>query len=120
MNRDQAINDLESKLATRGYVHPDTHQGPSADPYAVINVKEQNAVYQRSTKPVIPYASFTPNQDTPNEKTVNRPTVCPVCDNKALYMCECTEFKDMMCKNSHVWWVNTAGQIINGDPHVVQ
>lgn len=117
MNRNKAINEVESKLSSKGYVHPDVHHRPNSDAYTTINIKDKNAVYQRSSKPNIPYASFNHKKMSDNLTEVQKTDICPMCDTKALYKCDCYEFHDMMCKNNHVWWVNTNGQVINGDPH---
>lgn len=120
MNRDQAINELEHKLSAKGYVHPTQHRGPVTDAYAIIDVKDTNAIYQSSNKSVNPYASFTPKEDDDSSepiKKVQKNDICPLCECNAMYACECEEFGDMMCKNGHVWYINMNGVMVKGDPH---
>jgi hypothetical protein len=110
----RAKNELDAKLASMGYVHPEKPQMGHGNLYKTIDVKDEKAVYQ-SSKVRNPYRNFT-EQEEPQEQ-VQRTDICPRCDTKALYRCECQEFGDQMCQNNHVWWVNKQGQIINGDPH---
>ena len=53
------------------------------------------------------YAKFT---DEKSQK------ICPECQEVALMECNC-EKKDKQCSNGHIWYFNTNGSIIKGDPH---
>ena len=112
----RAKNDLDAKLAKMGYVHPENPQMGSNKRYRTIDVKDENAVYQASNHKDTPYSNFSGEMKV--EKVVQRTDICPECDTKALFRCECKEFGDQMCKNNHIWWVNPQGQVINGDPHI--
>ena len=116
----RAKNDLDTKLAKMGYVHPEKPQMGSDDRYHTIDVKDEKAVYQTSDKYANPYSNFSGEMKSSENtaKTIQKTDICPECDTKALFRCECEEFGDQMCKNNHVWYVNKQGQIINGDPHV--
>jgi len=105
-----------NNLSINGYVHPETPQSTLQNTYKVIDVKDDKATYESSSKLANPYRNFTQNEEK-LEKEVQRNDICGQCGSKALYVCECKEYQDMMCENNHVWWVNQQGQIIDGDPH---
>lgn len=99
--------DVDRKLAEMGYEHPSENNSTN-NPYKVYQEKGDN-----------PYTSFSGGgYATFNSKSLtdNSLDVCPVCDTKAMYMCDC-EMDDRMCKNGHVWYCDKNGKIIQKDPH---
>lgn len=107
--------DLDAKLASLGYVHPDTPQMPRATQYKTINVTDEKAQYESSNKTDVPYKNFSQKEDLQNE--IHKTDICPKCNEKALYICECNRYGDMMCKNNHIWYITKDGQLSIGDPH---
>lgn len=107
-NVDKARNALDQKLADMGYEHPDSpgnrdniymsYSKDGDDPYVSHDVDQ--------------YATYTSHDLHDTENT----NICPTCEEKAMYACDC-EHKDMMCKNNHIWFVRTNGQVVKGDPH---
>ena len=118
-NIEKSRSDLDKKLSKLGYVHPKTHQQANNHGYYTINVKDKKGSYKPSKKNHNPYKSFTGKMDEEkgNISTKQKSDICPMCGEKALYRCECKEYRDMMCKNKHVWWYTVNGQLIKGDPH---
>ena len=117
MNDDvaRAQNDLDAKLAAMGYEHPEKPQAPSNHHYKTINVKDEKGQYEASNKSANPYRHFSEQEDDYSKRYST--DICPLCNTKALFRCECKEYKDMMCKNNHVWWMDEKGHIHQGDPH---
>lgn len=104
---------VERTLKSMGYVHPSS---PKQTPkYKVINVEDEKGKYKTSNNSVTPYKSFTQSTDLTNLSV--KESNCPVCFTTPLFICECTEYKDMMCKNNHIWYFDSKGQVIIQDPH---
>lgn len=104
---------VERTLKSMGYVHPSS---PKQTPkYKVINIEDEKGKYKTSDKSVNPYKSFS--QSTNTSDFVSKASTCPVCFTDPLFICECAEYKDMMCKNNHIWYYDAKGQVILQDPH---
>lgn len=111
---ERARNQLDGKLSSMGYVHPEVAKPKTNHVYATINVKDDNAQYTSSSKKANPYGTFNAEYD---ESTVHKNMTCPECQGKALYACDCVEYGDMMCSNNHTWWVDKKGIVHMEDPH---
>jgi hypothetical protein len=107
---------MSDKKDPIGYVHPEQPHLPGAYQYKTINVINEKAQYQSSTKPALPYKNFSQQPEDIQEK-VQRNDVCPACGEVALYRCECKQFGDQMCKNRHIWYVTREGKVVFADPH---
>lgn len=106
---ERARNSLDAKLSEMGYVHPESTNSNSGDGYKMYN-KEGESTYV--SQDYNRYATF----DTKQSGDVQKTDICPSCETKALYSCDC-EFGDMMCTNGHMWYVQKDGKVIVGDPH---
>lgn len=104
MNREE----LQLKLSKIGYEHP-SQNNHILSPYKVYNTENQNTETYSSNSYDI-YSKFN------STDTVSSCNICPVCDNKAIYICECDGFKDRMCKKGHIWY-NKGKNVIIGNPH---
>jgi hypothetical protein len=111
---ERARNQLESKLSSMGYVHPEEAKPKTNHVYKTINVKDEKAQYESSAKKANPYGSFSHDYDG---STVQKTRTCPACQEQALFACDCTEYGDMMCSNDHTWWVDKKGVVHLEDPH---
>jgi hypothetical protein len=109
MNSDSCRKDLDSKLASKGYVHPTTNN-TSSSPYMAYSDENKGDYFSQNFDP---YATFNSNQLI---KEVQKTDFCPVCNFKAMYSCNCP-LSDMMCKNGHIWFVQKNGSTHIGDPH---
>lgn len=110
-------NNIDQKLKESGYVHPET-DNTNTDP-TYMSYKEGDFYVSNNT-----YSTYA-NFNTDVEKTDSKGnkvsakqtlTICPICDTKAYYSCDC-EYKDLMCKNKHVWFLTETGKLVIGDPH---
>jgi hypothetical protein len=108
------ISNARNKLDILGYVHPETLKYNKNDPYKTINVKDEKGIYVSSSKLNDPYNRLS---ITPEKNEVQKNNICPSCQEEALFICSCEEFKDLMCKNNHYWWINSEGITMKGDPH---
>lgn len=104
MNRDE----LDTKLSKSGYHHP-TENNNTLSPYKIYNTDNQNTEAYSS----INYDTYSKFDSI---DTLSSCDTCPVCHLKYMYICECSEFKDRMCKKGHTWYIK-GKNIIVGDPH---
>lgn len=105
------IDSVERNLKNMGYVHPSS---PKQTPkYKVINVDDKKGKYKTSNYSVNPYKKFS--QSTTD--IIPKESTCPICFTDPLFRCECTEYKDMMCINNHIWYYDKQGQVVIKDPH---
>jgi hypothetical protein len=116
MNPEEAQKKLDEQLAKMGYVHP-TDASNSRQPqymaYSVTDDQKNHGMGEyQSNKPYDPYATFNSENTSDTQHT----DICPVCDKKAMYSCNCSS-GDMMCKEGHIWFVLQNGLVKIGDPH---
>lgn len=109
---ERARSELANKLV--GYEHPDNAKPQTNHVYKTINVKDEKAQYETSSKKENPYGSFDQNHD---DDIVQKTRTCPACQGQALFACDCAEYGDMMCSNNHTWWVDKKGHVHLEDPH---
>jgi hypothetical protein len=121
-------NSLEQKLKVSGYVHPDTDNTNTTPTY--MSYREGDTYVSQSYDVYANFNSEDNKQENENNSNMNKLslnqqqkntnklvlTVCPVCDSKAFYSCDC-EYADLMCKNRHVWFTTKQGNVIVRDPH---
>ena len=110
---ERARNELESKLI--GYVHPENVKPKTNHVYKTIDVKDEKAQYESSSKKANPYGLFSQEPDSLD--IVQKTRTCPACQGQALFACDCVEYGDMMCSNNHTWWVDKKGVVHLEDPH---
>lgn len=129
-NIDHKRSALDAILAESGYVHPESHENNYEDAYQSYTGDDTNPYASHSSDA---YAVGYDQLDEDSEKQLAIETKkqaesvvpkCPTCNEKAMYMCECSK-KDMMCKNNHIWYIvvnnrqggNVIRDIIKEDPH---
>lgn len=111
-NIDNARKNLDAKLSEMGYVHPETHTNLGGSAYKSYSETNDKVYVSQSNDP---YAVFNADNNSA-EKTVQQHDICPICDTKALYKCNCS-VAEMMCKGNHMWYFTNTGTLIIGDPH---
>ena len=133
MNIEHVRKDLDQKLSSKGYVHPEkptlvqNHREPQ---YKVITVTDEKAQYRSSNSVPTPYKNFSqeipfgsnvksiPRSRSEETREVRSHSECGKCNEEAQFRCKCAEYGDMMCKNGHVWYVAKDGRIVYEDPHI--
>ena len=114
MNPDEAMKKIDSQLSKMGYVHPtEVHSSRQPQYMGYSQEKTGEMGDYLSSKPYDPYATFNADE-TVND--TQRNDICPTCDQKAMYSCNCS-LADMMCKQGHIWFVLKNGTVKIGDPH---
>jgi len=103
-------NELEQKLAKQGYQHPET-PAQNVSAYQKYSDGKGNDPY--TSQVYDPYATFD-TEDKP--KVTQKSDICPVCQQKALYTCECAD-GEFMCSAGHAWYFLVSGKLVIGDPH---
>lgn len=118
-NENYNRNNIDQKLKESGYVHPETDNCNTDPTYMSYNNDNKGDTYV-SGNSSNPYANFSADIEKTDSKgnkiTKQILSICPICDTKAYYSCEC-EYKDLMCKNKHVWFITDTGKLVIGDPH---
>lgn len=111
MNQPTTQEELGRILANSGYEHPEVIKVPN-NPYMNYSEKGANPYVTGGGGP---YATMDTSQE---EKTHSlEKSLCPVCNGKAMYLCDC-EYEDAMCKNKHVWYYSEkTRKIEKDDPH---
>ena len=110
---ERARNTLDAQLASMGYQHPSGNpSNGQGSVYKAYNENKDGDVYVSQDQGV--YATF--NADKKTHQEVQKTDICPVCDQKAMYACNCP-IGEMMCKNNHMWYVEKTGKVVLGDPH---
>lgn len=96
-------DDVQRKLNSMGYVEP-TNYNTSNNPYSSYNESGDD-----------PYTSsnFNPYSSINFEEVIK--DICPTCNTKAMYICDC-EFNDYTCKKNHCWYYK-GEKLVIGDPH---
>lgn len=97
----------EKQLKNMGYVHPENDNINTISTYS--NYNDSGQTYTASSHET--YSKYNEFEIKSNLD------ICPQCNNKTLFICECAEYKDRMCKNKHIWYIDKKGKIIIGDPH---
>ena len=117
MNTDDAMKKVDSQLSKMGYEHPTESNSSRHNQYMNYSVSEDQKTSGMGeyTAPTFydPYASFNADEKTNDTQKTD---ICPVCDQKAMYSCNCLD-ADMMCKQGHIWFVLKNGTVKVGDPH---
>ena len=96
-NSRQSVDD---KLKSMGYVHPENPKSLTTSVYKSFD--EEKKIYKKNN-----YSSYS---------TMNYSLLCPECNEKALYKCDCV-IGELLCKNNHMWYTEKTGIIVLGDPH---
>lgn len=109
MNSQQEREELDRKLAKLGYEHP-AENNHHKNEYMSYSTDSKD-VYTSTSHNT--YSSFS-TEEQPQQ--VQKPTICPKCDQMPLYFCPC-KVGEMMCKDSHMWYVKKDGIVVSGDPH---
>jgi hypothetical protein len=105
---DQARKMLESKLSK--YSHPEKVNAQSGNRSTYQAYSEQATdVYVSQNTDV--YATFD-DKLTPD---VGNTETCPICEERAVYRCNCN-LAETMCSKGHIWRY-VKGKCIQGDPH---
>jgi hypothetical protein len=110
MNPDSARKSLDSKLANMGYVHP-TENNTATSTYMSYS---ENSGKEYFSSTYDPYSTF--NSGDINSSETEKTDNCPVCQGKAMYLCNCS-LGDMMCNKGHIWFILKNGTCKIGDPH---
>jgi hypothetical protein len=105
---DKNMKRAEQQLSNMGYVHPENDNRNVA---TYSNYNEIGDPYTLGT-----YDTYSKYNEI--ETVSNNLDTCPQCNNKVLFICECDEYKDRMCKNKHMWYIDKKGKIVMGDPHM--
>lgn len=94
------IDNIRSKLNIIGYEHPSEIISQTRDKqYMTYTEKSEGDLYKHKN----------------TQKDIHKK--CPECGEKAMYECDCEKYMDKECKNGHIWYKDSKGHIIKGDPH---
>jgi hypothetical protein len=85
-------------------------------PHSILTYNPSNSVYQ----------SYNDNGYQKQKSTIystygkvysENNKICPECEDNAISICNCS-VRDMICKQGHVWYINSEGEIKLEDPHL--
>jgi uncharacterized protein YdaL len=97
-------------MSKAGYEHPEVVKVPN-NPYMSYNEKGDNPYVTSGGN------TYATMDDTEEKQHSLVKSLCPVCNSKAMYLCDC-EYEDAMCKNKHVWYYcEKTKKIVKEDPH---
>lgn len=119
MDPENARRGLDAKLAEKGYVHPESSNWSKQPQYMSYSYTDEQkkksdmGEYGSSSTNYDPYSTFNSEINTSESQRNN---ICPFCDQKAMYECNC-DLNDMMCAKGHIWYITKKGEIQLGDPH---
>ena len=100
-------NEVQNNLKKMGYQHPE-RENIVFSPYLNYSESGENPYVVGNG------SGYMATSSASYEDYMGK---CPVCDSRPKFVCECEEFKDNMCKNGHVWYLNKKGEVITGNPH---
>jgi len=118
MNSEEIRKKFEKKVSDIPYPsEPILSRDPQYMSYSFTEEQKKNQEFGDyiSQKSFYPYESY---DTTEIKNEIQQTNICPRCDEKSEYSCNCT-LHDMMCKNGHFWYVSKTGHIILEDPHQV-